>query len=115
MAQHTPLFLPGQSYTRRTSAAVTGGQLVEVSGSGTVAPAAADSTKVIGVAGFDAAAGDIVTVHTAGVHPLAASGAISAGDQVAAAASGKVAAGTTAVIGVALDDAVDGIVTVDLR
>lgn len=38
MADYLPLFKPGQDITSTTSAAVTGGQLLVVSGSGTVAP-----------------------------------------------------------------------------
>ena len=106
MAAHTPTYLPGHAVTRRASAAVTGGQLVEVTGDGTVGPAAAASTKVYGVAAFDAANGDQVTVHTGGAHKLeivAAGDAVVAGDLVQAAANGTIAKGSTAPIGLALD------------
>lgn len=108
MAEYLPIYTPGQAITLKASAAITGGQLVEVSGSGTVAPAGAASTKSVGVAGFDAALNDNVTIFAGGVQNCTAAGAVAAGDQVAAAAGGKVATGTTAVIGVALSTAADG-------
>lgn len=92
MSDYTPVYTPGTAITCTASAAITGGQLVAVSGDGTVGPAAAGSAKVVGVAGHDAAANARVTVHPRGmVHESTASGAITAGDQVGAAASGAVA------------------------
>lgn len=118
MSEFAPLFKPGAEFTRTTSAAVTGGQVLIVSGSNTVAPSSAASAAVLGVAGFDAASGDSVTVLTHGVVNLAASGAISAGAPVAAAASGAVAAhsGTnySTIVGVALADAANDKVLVKL-
>ena len=109
MAEYLPIYKPGQAVTLKASAAITGGQLVEVSGSGTVQPAGAASTKVVGVAGFDAATNDPVTIYTSGpVHHVKASGAVTAGATVAAAAGGAVASGTTAVVGLALTTAADG-------
>lgn len=99
MSDYLPLYKPGQSITRATSADVTGGQLVAVSGDGTVAPAAANSTKWVGVAAFDAKSGDNVTVHCGGVQRLVASGAVTAGDTVAAAAAGKVATSAAPTVG----------------
>lgn len=110
MAEYLPLFTPGQAVTFTASAAVTGGQLVEVTGDRAVAPAAADSPSVVGVAGYDAAAGDPVTVFAGGVQQLVASGAIAAGDRVAAAADGAVATLGVATnpVGTALTAAADG-------
>ena len=112
MADYLPLYKPGQSITSRTSAAVTGGQLLEVSGDGTVAPAGADSAKVVGVAAFDAASGDNVTIHCGGVQRLKASGAVTAGDLVVSGASGTVATSATPavghLVGTALSTAADG-------
>lgn len=110
MAEYVPVFTPGKSRPRTASAKVTGGQLVEVSGNDTVAPAAADSTGVVGVAGFDAAANDRVTIYSGGVQRPTASGAVTAGDLVAAAADGKVATTTDAAlaVGVAETDGADG-------
>jgi hypothetical protein len=118
MPEYSPLFKPGAEFTRLTSAAVTGGQVLIVSGNDTVAPSSAASAAVLGVAGFDAASGDYVTVITAGVVSLAASGAITAGASVAAAASGAVAAhsGTnySTILGVALGAAANSKVLVKL-
>lgn len=112
MAEYLPIFKPGQSLPLTASATITGGQLVAVSGVSTVAPAGAASTAVIGVAAFDAASGDKVTVHTGGVHSCTASGAITAGQPVIAGAAGTVAASATPPagqqVGVALTTAADG-------
>lgn len=111
MAQYLPLFRPGDTVTFNVTAAVTGGQLVEV---GTVdrsvAPAAAASAKVVGVAGHDAAIGDKVTVEVGKpIHSLTAAGAIVRGARVEAAAAGAVATFATGdVYGVALTSAADG-------
>ncbi|MDN3309568.1 DUF2190 family protein [Microbacterium oryzae] len=109
MADYLPKFKPGQSVTFTASADVTGGRLVAITGNRTVGPAGADSAAVVGVAGFDAKAGERVTVFTraGGVHPLTANGAIAAGAQVSSAASGKVQTigTTTNPIGLALEAA----------
>lgn len=93
------------------SATITGGNVLEVTGNMTVGPAGAASTKVCGVAAYDAVSGASLTIYTEGVCDLVASGAISAGDKVVAAAAGKVAtvgANTFAtVIGVALEAIAD--------
>jgi hypothetical protein len=94
MADYTPVFANGTApWTLQASAAVTGGRLVEVSGNGTVAPAGAASTKVVGVAAFDAASGAKVDVWPlAGLtHRVLGAGAISAGDNLASGAAGVVA------------------------
>ncbi len=110
MVQYTPMFKPGEAVTFTASADVIGGRVVEVTGDRTVAHAGAGSTKVAGVAGFDAKAGESVTVFSGGIQRPTASGAIAAGDAVAAAANGHVAtsADGTGRIGVALAAAADG-------
>ena len=108
MAEYLPIYKPGQAFTLKASAAVTGGQLVEVTGSGTCGPAGAASTKVVGVAGFDAAINEFVTVYAGGVQHGTASGAVTAGDVVQAAAAGAIATGATAPVGVALSTAANG-------
>jgi hypothetical protein len=92
MADFLPKFKPGQAVTFSASAAVTGGQLVVVTGDRTVGPAGADALA-IGTAGFDAAIGEDVTVFLRGngVHSLIAAGAIAAGAQVISATGGEVA------------------------
>ena len=103
MAEYLPLYKPGREITRDASAAITGGQLVGVSGSGTVAPTTASQASWVGVAGFDAASGDKVTVYTGGVQRITASGAVTAGDQLVAAASGQVSTLAATATAVAAD------------
>lgn len=78
--------------TLQASATVTGGRLVEMTGTGTVGPAGAASTKVVGVAAWDAATNAKVDVWPLPglVHEVVASGAINAGDGLAAGAAGVV-------------------------
>lgn len=108
MAQYTPLFTPGAAITYSAGEAITGGQLVEITGDRVIAPAEAGSAKVVGVAAFDAAIGDDVTVFTGGVQRPLATGAIAAGDRVAAAAAGTVTTAEEDTIGLALAAASDG-------
>lgn len=91
MADYLPRFKPGQAVTFTATTAITGGRLVEVSGDRSVGTAAADSAKVVGTAGFDAAIGESVTVYDGGVQRLTASGVIAVGARVIAAATGKIA------------------------
>ena len=102
MADYLPKFHDGVAITLSSSAAVTGGQLVAVTGDGTVGPAGADSTAVVGVAGFDVQSGDRLTVYRHGVQRLTAADAITAGAPVAAAADGQVTASGSNHIGIAL-------------
>jgi hypothetical protein len=93
MADYTPVFANGTApITLQASATVTGGRLVEATGNGTVGPAGAASTKVQGVAAFDAASGAKVDVWPLPglIHEITASGAITAGDGLAAGAAGVV-------------------------
>ena len=123
MAEYLPIYKPGQALTLKASAAIVGRQVVSVSGSGTVAPAGAASTAVVGVAAFDAAINDNVTIFAGGVQAVTASGAITAGDLVVSAAGGQVSTlaavttptaadvtNTRAVIGTALTTAANGAV-----
>lgn len=109
MADYLPKFKPGQAVTFTASADVTGGRLVAITGNRTVGPADADSAAVVGVAGFNAKAGERVTVFTraGGVHALTASAAIAAGAKVSSAAAGKIQTigATTNPIGLALEAA----------
>jgi len=109
MADYAPLFQPGHAISLTASAAVTGGQLVEITTDNSVQPAGAASAKVVGVALFDGAVGDLVSVQSAGVQRLTAASAIAAGDSVAAAANGQVAtAGANPVVGIAIAAAAAG-------
>jgi hypothetical protein len=114
MAEYGVVFANGTApITLQASATVTGGRLVETTGNGTVGPAGAASTKVIGVAAFDAASSAKVDVWPLPgvVHEVTASGAISAGDGLIAGAAGVVStigAGTfQQLVGVALAAAAD--------
>lgn len=104
-----------------TSAAVTGGQLVYISGNSTVAPTTGPSTLAFGVAAMDdAVGGNVISVYRSGIFQLAASGAIAAGAAVVPAASGAVAtigADTTydQVCGQAVAAASSGTVLVSIR
>lgn len=93
MADYLPKFTPGAAVTFTASADVTGGRLVRATGNRTVGPAGADAADVVGVAAFDAVAGDPVTVYCrpTGVQQLVASAAIAVGAKVISATGGKVA------------------------
>ncbi|HWE55963.1 MAG TPA: hypothetical protein VG435_10640 [Acidimicrobiales bacterium] len=80
------------SYSFTTTAAVTGGQLVEMTGDATVGPAQVTSQQVAGVAAFDAASGAKVDVFPIDkVHEtIAGTGGLTAGNPVKAGALGTV-------------------------
>lgn len=76
-------FAPGDNITCTVGAtAVTGGQVVKLSGNRTVVPTTAVTDRPIGVALHDAAIGETVSIATEGVWPLKAAGAIAAGDNL---------------------------------
>jgi len=114
MAEYLPKFLPGKAVTALSSATITGGQLVYVTGSGTVGPAGAAANIPVGVASRDVVSGVAVGYFARGtVHRLTASGTVTAGDLVEAAASGAVATHTVGtndarVFGIALTTATTG-------
>lgn len=120
MSDYLPRVFPADVVPAVTSAAVTAGQLLVVSGANTVAPSSA-AAVAFGVAAVDdTVGGNTITVFRTGVHVLAASGSIAAGDLVVPAASGAVAtigADTNYghVVGQALAAAANGVVTVALR
>jgi hypothetical protein len=111
MAERLPVYKPGQALTLKASATITGGQLLAISGSGTVAPAGAASTAVVGVAAFDAVTNDNVTVYAGGVIECTASGAVTAATPLIAGAAGTVVASATPPagqqVGIALTTAAD--------
>ncbi len=94
MVDYLPKFESGKPFTALTSAAVTGGRVLIVSGAGTVSHAGADAVAatLIGVAAFDAASGERVTVYPlkGAVHKLTAGAAIAAGATIGTLAAGKV-------------------------
>jgi len=111
MAEYLPLRMPGQALTSSASATITAGQLLSVSGSGTVAPSGAGDANWLGVAAFDAASGANVTVFTGGTQRIVAgTGGVTAGQLVHAGASGTVVTHTNGtndyeVVGIALTTA----------
>ncbi len=90
MPDYLRKYAPGDRVTYAASAAITGGQLVTISGNGTVSPTSGGADEVEGVATRDAATGQLVTVVSGGIPPLTASAAIGAGGRVMPAASGAV-------------------------
>jgi hypothetical protein len=112
MADYLPIYKPGQAITLKASTAITGGQIVAVSGSGTVGPAGAAATAWVGVAAFDAATNDNVTIYTCGVQSVTASGTVTAGDAVNTAAAGQVVTNASPTsqgfVGIALTTATTG-------
>jgi hypothetical protein len=114
MAEYLPLHAPGAAFTRQASAAITGGQLLIVSGSGTVAPSSAGSIAWCGVAANDAASGDNCGVFAGGVQRIVAgAGGVTAGTLVEPAAAGAVVNHTLGtndmyIVGLALTTATAG-------
>lgn len=120
MSDYLPLFQDGDKIPVVTSAPVTAGQVLVVSGSNTVAASSAAAIAV-GVAAYDDTVGgnQIVAIRS-GVCVLTASGSIAAGDAVIPAAAGAVATigsdtNYNHVVGQALNTAASGKVTVALR
>ncbi len=110
MADYAPLYMPGDVITGVASATITAGQVLVVSGNGTVGPAGADAANVVGVAATGAASGANFPFHGRGqVHTSTAAGGITAGARVNSGAAGTVASASagTGNIGIALTTALD--------
>lgn len=111
MAQdYAPKYLYADQATATTSAAVTAGQTLVVSGDGTVGPAGADAI-CIGVAAQDAASGARLSYFPRGkVHITETAGAVVAGNNAFTAAAGTVDDTGTAAnkIGVFMTSAASG-------
>lgn len=112
MTDYSPKFLYGDQVTGVASATIVGGQVLVVSGDGTVGPAgdAADVT-VVGVAAQDAASGARVSYFPRGkVHVTTTAGAVVAGAGVSAGAAGTVDddGGSDPILGVFLTTAGSG-------
>ena len=111
MADYTPVFKPGRDVTLTTSATVTAGDALVVSGQQTVAPSGGASAAFVGIAANDAASGEKVVVIGPAVHELNSTGTVNDGDLIMTAANGDVAAWTGGtddpqeIIGIALADA----------
>ena len=99
MADYSPVYSGGtQPFTRTASAAITGGQVLETTTASAVGPAAAASTKVVGVAAHDAASGAVVNVWPIAnvIHEVLSAGAIAVGDGLTSGAAGTIATATVA-------------------
>jgi len=126
VADYTPVTIEGEVATSTATATIKGGDVLEVSGSGTVAPitpGATPSVKVVGMAVSDTNNGGRVSFYCFGpIHESIADGTVTAGDQVVtattaarqvrtlAAVTTPTAAdvvGTRAILGVALTTAAD--------
>jgi hypothetical protein len=117
MADYVPAFpLGAGGWTSQASGAITGGQLLLVSGAGTVAPATLTALTVVGVAAHDAASGaNLVVFPLKMIHETnAGTGGITAGNPLKSDANGLVTlwvSGTdsaAAFLGVALNTATAG-------
>ena len=94
MPKSIQIYSPGQVITAQATAPVVQSTFVAVSGNrtsgGNIAAATATAAGVVlGVADHDAKAGELFTVHRAGVVRVVAGGAIAAGAQVEVGAAGK--------------------------
>ena len=91
MADYTPVYIQGQVITLTASAACKGGDLLVVTGSGTVGPftpGAVPAANFVGVANEDTPLNGRVAFYCIGpVHESIADGTVTAGDQVCTAAS----------------------------
>lgn len=117
LPEYNPPYETGVAITLTASAAVSAGDVLEVSGNGLVAPVTADaSVKVIGVASNPGQPGDRLMIWGRGpVHELAADGIITAGDLVVASVTPGMGVRTAtdddnprAVLGVAITSAASG-------
>lgn len=93
MADATPFWFPGDSFTGLTNAAVTGQTFADAvvnqtDGHPIVAPCA-NGIRGVGVFGFDQVAGDTVTIYTKGIMPVVAGAAITTGQEVQSNATGQ--------------------------
>lgn len=110
MGAYEPKYLYSDAASATFSAAVTGGQVLAVSGNGTVGPAGADSNAVVGVAAHDVAINGRGTYFPRGkIHVSTASGGITAAARVNSGAAGTVASAAAGVgnVGIALTTALD--------
>jgi len=84
MADYTPVQFPARVITSTLTVACSGGDLLAVSGSGTVAPAwAGVQGAFVGVAAVDGQPGDRVTFFARGfVHESISDGVVTAGDMM---------------------------------
>lgn len=106
MPDYTAVYLPGSLFPSLAASAVTGGDPLEVAAAGQVQKCAANnSTKFVGIAAHDAAAGQrlsIIAAHP--VHDGVADGTIAAGDLLGASATAGRTVRTVTAVTVAAQD-----------
>lgn len=90
MGDWSAKFRPGGDVTYTAAAAITGGQVVFLSAAGTCALTSGASAVVLGVASRDVAAGETVAVLRGGVQRCVAAAAITVGQPLKSAATGRV-------------------------
>lgn len=91
MGEYTPTHIPGHDKTYTATAAVTGGQVIEVSATGeSGAPTSAASNHTVGLALYDAAIGARFAVCSGGYQTPLSGAAITAGVPVKSGAAGTV-------------------------
>src|SRR6476469_2831442 len=94
MSDYTPVYVPGRVITLTASGAVSGGDLLTVSGSGTVQKLAfgAVNQVIVGGAANDTPINGRVTVYGRGtVHESVANGTVTAGDKLVTPITGDTA------------------------
>lgn len=97
MADYSPVYATDQKpFTMTAGAAITGGQLVFISGVSTVTPTAGANGATIGVAAHDAASGARVSVWPLCnvVHETVTPAGVTAGAALSSSTSGGVDSGT---------------------
>lgn len=104
MADYAPVYNNGSDpFTATASATIVGGQLLDITGSGTVGPSGAGSVVFCGVAAHDCASGARITVWPLPglVHETTTPAGVTAGASLATAAAGTVNSGTVGTLAAA--------------
>lgn len=105
MGDYTPVNVDAAAYTSTAASAITGGQLLQVIGTGTVGPCTANTQRAVGIAAHDAPTGGRVTVYVLPgmIHEAVNNnaGTITAGAAITAGATAGVDTGTLATVAAA--------------
>ena len=90
MGDYTPKYKVDEPATYTAGAAITGGQVVYLSAAGQCQLTSAASANVLGIATRDVASGELVAVVRGGVQRCVPAAAITVGQPLKSAASGRV-------------------------
>lgn len=90
MGDWSAKFRPGADVSYTAGAAITGGNVLFLSAAGTASPTSGASAVVLGVASRDVATGELVTPQRGGVQRCVSAAAITVGQPLKSAASGRV-------------------------